>query len=340
MPEMNMPGYVAAAFMTCTVVASQEARLALTVPQATGKIIKQTSGASGGTLWVLAANGDPSASGDWIRLGDGGNPFDQSLNVADDVAFNSATIGSEYGQFFIGSGAGYGSGSYPAGYDADGGALYSTLGWFNAMVSPQLSAPGDFSYGTPDNLTVGEFTSLTQANWRLNADGVAQLAGMSVGGSAYISGDLSPDHLTAYADHQYGTLGTINVGPNTSLVQGNWYIDHQGSVGFDFIGNGYYSLSIDHASRINSLNSGNTVHNVALVSWGLASGSDGGLSVLGFFGASPTTQPASANQAAVATTTPTLAAYGFTSAQATALLTLTNEMRTVLVNLGLMKGSE
>jgi hypothetical protein len=70
---------------------------------------------------------------------------------------------------------------------------------------------------------------------------------------------------------------------------------------------------------------------------------------LSFYNSTPIVQPSSANQAAVTTTTPiqnTITAFGQTTpwgfstqAQATALITLVNEIRTTLVNLGLMKGS-
>ncbi len=60
---------------------------------------------------------------------------------------------------------------------------------------------------------------------------------------------------------------------------------------------------------------------------------------LGFWNATPIIQPASANQAAVVTTAPTTSAYGYTEAQATAIITLINEIRNVLVNTGLMKGA-
>ena len=60
---------------------------------------------------------------------------------------------------------------------------------------------------------------------------------------------------------------------------------------------------------------------------------------LGFWNATPIVQPASANQAAVVTTAPTTSAYGYTEAQATAIITLLNEIRSVLVNTGLMKGA-
>jgi hypothetical protein len=61
--------------------------------------------------------------------------------------------------------------------------------------------------------------------------------------------------------------------------------------------------------------------------------------LLGFHNSTPTVQRASASQAAVATTTPTLAAYGYTLAQATAIITLVNEIRDALVEKGLIKGS-
>jgi uncharacterized protein YkwD len=60
---------------------------------------------------------------------------------------------------------------------------------------------------------------------------------------------------------------------------------------------------------------------------------------VGFHGATPAVQRAGAAQAAVATTAPTNASpYGFTQAQAAALIALVNEMRAVLVEKGLMKG--
>lgn len=60
-----------------------------------------------------------------------------------------------------------------------------------------------------------------------------------------------------------------------------------------------------------------------------------------FYGATPIVQPSGAAQAAVGTAAAiTTAAHGFaTGTQADAIVTLVNEMRTVLVNLGLMKGS-
>lgn len=62
---------------------------------------------------------------------------------------------------------------------------------------------------------------------------------------------------------------------------------------------------------------------------------------LGFFGQTPTAQPTSANEAAVATTAPTnTSPYGYTtSAQAAAIVTLVNQLRSDLVALGLIKGS-
>ena len=61
---------------------------------------------------------------------------------------------------------------------------------------------------------------------------------------------------------------------------------------------------------------------------------------VGIHGATPTVQRAGAAQAAVANTAPTNSTpYGFSQAQATAILTLLNEIRAVLVEKGLMKGS-
>jgi len=61
---------------------------------------------------------------------------------------------------------------------------------------------------------------------------------------------------------------------------------------------------------------------------------------LGFYNATPIVQPAGADQAAVATTAATdVTPFGYTEAQANAIVALVNEMRSVLVNLGLMKGA-
>lgn len=61
---------------------------------------------------------------------------------------------------------------------------------------------------------------------------------------------------------------------------------------------------------------------------------------LGFLGATPVVQRASADQAAVATTAPTNSSpYGFSQAQATAIIALINELRATLVANGLIKGS-
>jgi hypothetical protein len=60
---------------------------------------------------------------------------------------------------------------------------------------------------------------------------------------------------------------------------------------------------------------------------------------IAFYNATPLAQRSGAAQAAVPTTAPTnTAPYGFTQAQAAAILTLLNEIRATLVGLGLMKG--
>jgi hypothetical protein len=62
--------------------------------------------------------------------------------------------------------------------------------------------------------------------------------------------------------------------------------------------------------------------------------------LISFYNAAPVTQRAGVAQAAVPTTAPTnTSPYGFNQAQAEAIITLLNEIRTTLVGLGLMKGS-
>ena len=64
---------------------------------------------------------------------------------------------------------------------------------------------------------------------------------------------------------------------------------------------------------------------------------------LGFYGATPASQPTSSNQAAVASTAAvsiSATQWGFsTSTQANAAVTLVNQLRSELVTLGIIKGS-
>lgn len=62
---------------------------------------------------------------------------------------------------------------------------------------------------------------------------------------------------------------------------------------------------------------------------------------VGFYGATPIVQPSGASQAAVLTTAATTTSpHGFaTGTQADGIVTLLNEIRSVLVDLGLMAGS-
>lgn len=64
-------------------------------------------------------------------------------------------------------------------------------------------------------------------------------------------------------------------------------------------------------------------------------------SKVGFYGTAPVARRASSAQAAVGTaaSTKTSPAGFATTTQANAIVTLVNEIRTVLVNVGLMKGS-
>jgi hypothetical protein len=62
--------------------------------------------------------------------------------------------------------------------------------------------------------------------------------------------------------------------------------------------------------------------------------------LISFYNATPVAQRSGAAQAAAPTTTPTNASpYGYSQAQAAAIITLLNEIRATLVGLGLMKGS-
>lgn len=62
--------------------------------------------------------------------------------------------------------------------------------------------------------------------------------------------------------------------------------------------------------------------------------------LVGMHGATPVIQRAGAAQAAVVTTAPTNSSpYGYTQAQATAILTLLNEIRAALVEKGFIAGA-
>lgn len=58
-----------------------------------------------------------------------------------------------------------------------------------------------------------------------------------------------------------------------------------------------------------------------------------------FHGKSPVAMRSGAAQAAVATTAAATGSYGYAEAQANALIALVNEIRAVMVEKGLMKGS-
>jgi UDP-N-acetyl-D-mannosaminuronic acid transferase (WecB/TagA/CpsF family) len=60
---------------------------------------------------------------------------------------------------------------------------------------------------------------------------------------------------------------------------------------------------------------------------------------VGFWGATPVVQPASAAQAAVATTPAATSSYGFSEAQANAIVALVNALRAALVSAGIIKGA-
>lgn len=61
--------------------------------------------------------------------------------------------------------------------------------------------------------------------------------------------------------------------------------------------------------------------------------------LIAFYNATPVAQRSGSAQATVPTTAPTNATpYGYSQAQATAIITLLNEIRATLVGLGLMKG--
>lgn len=59
---------------------------------------------------------------------------------------------------------------------------------------------------------------------------------------------------------------------------------------------------------------------------------------VGFFGTTPADQPASANEAAVTGTVTTTATTATLAADVTSIITLLNQIRTDLVELGLIKG--
>jgi hypothetical protein len=60
---------------------------------------------------------------------------------------------------------------------------------------------------------------------------------------------------------------------------------------------------------------------------------------IAFYNGTPVVQRSGSAQAAVATTAPTnTSPYGYSQAQAAAIIILLNEIRTTLVGLGLMKG--
>lgn len=132
-------------------------------------------------------------------------------------------------------------------------------------------------------------------------------------------------------------VGTISGGLNVGSATGAGTGDIRTSGGLALNGGAVNEATINSVAEVNSLSAVNIITDTT-------TGTKIGTATtqkLGFFNATPVVQRAGAAQAAVATTGATnTTPYGFTTAaQANAIITLLNEIRATLVELGLMKGA-
>ena len=165
----------------------------------------------------------------------------------------------------------------------------------------------------------------------LNGNLIAMSGGnIDMGGGTLYGGSLDSMYqvitTNLIVDNITSSGYPINI--NTTIWNsGNWRIDTDGVATFDSV----------------NVNTGIVLADGAQIAFGTSGGTKLGGAVgqkVAFHGANPVGQRAGSAQAAVATTAPTnITPYGYTSAQATAIVTLLNEIRAALVEKGIIKGS-
>jgi hypothetical protein len=170
--------------------------------------------------------------------------------------------------------------------------------------------------------------------WATGSNIPSNWAGIFGGRFGLANNDLSFyfDLNTSYAEfssYNYGDTTTVPLSLNAN--GGNVYIGKT---------TGSFKLDVNGSIGGSSL----TLADGGNLAVGTTTGTKIGTAItqkLGFFNANPIVQPSGAAEAAVATTAATqVTPYGYTTqAQADTIITLLNEIRAVLVNLGFMKGS-
>ena len=259
------------------------------------------------------------------------------------------------------------AGSVISGASADAALRVTQTGSGNALLIEDSTNPD----GTPfvvdslGNIIAGHTASLSaygtnasaiQAHGISNpraAAGITHWGGTATSTPAFVlskskSGTIGTNGVVASADslghlYFYGDDGAkfVEAARITAQVDGTPGTDDMpGRLVFSTTADGASSvterLRITAAGVLEVADAGN-------ISVGTTTGTKIGTATtqkLGFYNATPIVQPAAAAQAAVATTGATSSTpFGYTEAQANAIVALVNEMRRVLVNLGLMKGA-
>lgn len=211
------------------------------------------------------------------------------------------------------------------------------------LVSENAVAPSGRIMNIIGGSSVGNAAAvLLRATGHINAG--IDLSGTTMTGNAFRAGScgtalISAGTMTRGIDFSGATISGQGI-----LFNNDQNVQWVGGAQFSGNSTGAFGLSTATTSGVGTLYAnGFAVENLR---WGIS----GGAATIGFLGATAIVRPASANQAALTNSTGgtrdgTLADVGATYNQATLnnnftdLHVLVNEIRTALVNLGLMKGS-
>ncbi|MBI2926177.1 MAG: hypothetical protein HYY24_10790 [Verrucomicrobia bacterium] len=278
-----------------------------------------------------------NASGVTTRLALGGLTVVES-DYSGGIGFNN----------FIKSGATY---SYSVGY-----LNKVTSGTGVAVLGTENSLDGS------DSFAVGKLNSLTGSSTNKAAFGVSNAISIgdsyafgksnsiSNGSTSLAAGHSNTINGAGGSSHAFGHSNTVNTpepagafGYNNSVTHGKCYL-----FGRNLTSGGTNATEVGWGNSCKVRFDSDAAAMALADAMGLVFGSTTGNKIgtattqkLAFHGATPTVQRASSAQAVVSTTAATnVNPYGFTTAaQADAIVTLLNEIRQVLVEKGLMKGS-
>lgn len=244
------------------------------------------------------------------------------------------------------------SGHINAGIDVSGttmtGNAFVAGSCDNALYSAGTMSRGiDFGSATITNAAIRVGTASTAlAGTGTFTHGVSFANATAMSGTAFLAGSCGSALLSAGTMTRGIDFSAATISQQAMLLNNSQVIQWNGGGGLNGGSDGGFGISV--------LNAGEVVfyaNNYGVVTF--RAGHSSNAATLGFFGATAIVRPASANQAALTNSTGgtrdgTLAAIGATNTadrsadinnNFTDLHVLVDEIRTALVNLGLMKGS-